>query len=247
MKPAHPARAVVALLLVLTAACASGDNAPEVGEASSVRARDVRFETSDGLELSGRLFGSGRVGVTLAHMFPADARSWYPAAEKIAEAGYLVLAFNFRGYATSEGDRSTARAPRDLEAARDFLVEQGAQELTLVGASMGGTASLVAADALDPLAVVCISAPRRFMGLDAEAIATRLQRPVLLIASRDDGEALSNLERLARSLPNPDTKIFEGSAHGTDLLDARPEAVDVIIEYLERYAPVTLPQPTEMG
>ncbi|MGH7859990.1 MAG: alpha/beta fold hydrolase, partial [Candidatus Binatia bacterium] len=82
------------------------------------------------------------------------------------------------------------------------------------------------------------------MGLDAEAVATSIQRPVLLLASRDDGEALGNLERLQRALPNPDTKIYEGSAHGTDLLDSRPEATDEIVTFLERYAPPDTPEAT---
>lgn len=235
----------MAVIVVVASSCTSGNDAPEGGGPSSVRARDVGFETSDGLELTGRLFGSGRVGVTLAHMFPDDATSWYEAAERIAEEGYLVLAFNFRGYATSEGSKAPSRAPADLRAARDFLRREGAREFAFVGASMGGTASLVAAATLGPLAIVCVSAPRRFMGLDAEAVATSIQRPVLLLASRDDGEALGNLERLQRALPNPDTKIYEGPAHGTDLLDSRPEAVDEILTFLERYAPPEAPEPTE--
>ena len=40
------------------------------------------------------------------------------------------------------------------------------------------------AERATPLAVVAISAPSRFMGLDATALARRVQRPVLLMASR---------------------------------------------------------------
>ena len=199
----------------------------------------MRFKTSDGRTLTGRLFGSGRVGVTLAHMFPSDASSWYPYARRIANAGYAALAFNFRGYADTGGEKQTVRAPTDIAAAQRYLESRGVRDIAYVGASMGGTASLVAADSSDALAVVAISAPSRFMGLDAIAVATRVQRPALLLAARNDDSAFRSVQELARALPNPDTKIYDGDAHGTNLLDARPEAVDEVIAFLERYAPLT--------
>jgi pimeloyl-ACP methyl ester carboxylesterase len=214
-----------------------GDEGPRVTE------RAVRFQTSDGQTLTGRVFGRGRVGVTLAHMFPADATSWYPAARSIARAGYTALAFNFRGYASSEGPKQISKAPTDIEAAMRYLKRHGARGVAFVGASMGGTASIIAADTLDALAVVCVSAPLRFMGLDAPAVANRVQRPVLLLTARDDGPAFASVQELERALPNPDTKIYGGNAHGTDLLDDRPEAVDEIISFLRRYAPTTVSEP----
>lgn len=207
--------------------------------------RDVRFDTSNGLTLTGRLFGRGRVGVTLAHMFPADATSWYPAARRLAHAGYMAVAFNARGYATSEGDKQIANLPDDVEAAMRFLRRSGARDVVFIGASMGGTASMIAGETLNPLAIVSVSGPLRFMGLDAPAIAGRVQRPVLLLAARGDGPAFTAVEELERSLPNPETKLYEGDAHGTNLLTARPEAVDEILTFLRRYAPLDRSVPTQ--
>jgi pimeloyl-ACP methyl ester carboxylesterase len=235
------------VLFVLAACACGGGGATDNPDASDVKESAVRFETSDGRTLTGRLFGSGRVGVTLAHMFPADARSWYPAARQIAKAGYMALAFNFRGYGDSGGTKQIAKGPVDVQAAKGYLERRGAQDVAYVGASMGGTASLVSADTEDALAVVAISAPTRFMGIDAAAIATRLQRPVLLMASHDDQAAFRAVEELERALPNPDTKIYDGDAHGTNLLDAKPESVDEIIAFLERYAPLTRSLSTPSG
>ena len=233
-------RACTASILVLALACGGGggsntgdaaDNGPRVPE------RSVQFRTTDGLTLAGRLFGNGRVGVVLAHMIPADSRSWYPTARRLARAGYLALAFNFRGYDGSQGVKRTASAPVDIRAARDLLVQSGARSYAFVGASTGGTAAIVSAETLDPMAVVVISAPLRFAGLDAVLAAGRVQRPVLLIASRDDQPAIESLETFSRALPNPDTKVFEGSAHGTNLLAGQDEAVDTILTFLQRYSP----------
>ncbi|MGH2758340.1 MAG: alpha/beta hydrolase [Actinomycetota bacterium] len=231
------ARIALVMVIAVSVGCGGGSSeAPE--DAPAVQERDVRFRTTDDLTLTGRLFGRGKVGVTLAHMFPSDATSWYPAARRLAGAGYMTLAFNFRGYATSQGDKEVANAPKDIAAAMGFLRDADARDVAFVGASMGGTASIVAAEQLDPVAVVSISAPLRFMGLDAPAIAGRVQRPVLLFAARGDGEAFTAVEELERALPNPETKLYEGDAHGTNLLADRPEAIDEILTFLRRYAPL---------
>jgi pimeloyl-ACP methyl ester carboxylesterase len=236
-------RVLLASLLVFALACGGGPASNE-RDSSGVRERRVTFETEDGTMLEGRLFGRGRVGVTLAHMFPSDARSWYTAARRIARAGYMTLAFNFRGYLGSEGPKQIAKAPEDLRAAASFLEGSGARDVAFVGASMGGTASIIEAETLGPLAVVAVSAPLNFMGLDATLTANRVQRPVLLIAARGDAPAFESLQSYTRSLPNPDPKIYGGDAHGTNLLSARPEAVAEIITFLKRYAPLTRSVPT---
>jgi pimeloyl-ACP methyl ester carboxylesterase len=237
MTSSRLARCLLAAVMAASVACGgASSDAPD--DAPAVQERDVRFETADEITLTGRLFGSGKVGVTLAHMFPSDATSWYPAARRLAGAGYMALAFNFRGYSTSQGDKEVANAPRDIEAAMGFLRDTNARDVVFVGASMGGTASIIAAEGLDPLAVVSISAPLRFMGLDAPAVAGRVQRPVLLFAARGDGEAFTAVEELERALPNPEAKLYEGDAHGTNLLADRPEAIDEILTFLRRYAPL---------
>lgn len=240
----RPLLVVLLALVLLTAGCGRGTETVPDGGGSGVAERDVRFETADDLTLTGRLFGRGPVGVTLAHMFPADATSWYPAARRIARAGYMALAFNFRGYATSEGDKQVDEAPTDIRAAEDFLRASEARDVAFVGASMGGTASIIAAEDADALAIVSVSSPLRFMGLDAPAAAGRVQRPVLLLAARGDGPAFAAVEDLERALPNPETKLYDGDAHGTNLLADRPEAIDEIITFLRRYAPLDRSMPT---
>lgn len=237
---------LIVCLVAAAAACGRGDDGTNVADAKAVRQSDVTFKTSDGRTLTGRVFGAGKVGVTLAHMYPADATSWYEPAERIAQAGYMALAFNFRGFGTSGGTKQVINAPVDVEAAKDFLLKRGARDVAYVGASMGGTASIIAGDNQDPLAIAAISAPTRFMGLDAPLSATAVQRPVLLMASRDDDEAFEALKEFEGALPNPeDTKIYDGDAHGTNLLRAKPEAVDEIIEFLKRYAPLSSSVPEE--
>jgi alpha/beta superfamily hydrolase len=237
---------LVLILALFASACGRGGEPGNGGEGSDVAERDVTFETNDDVKLAGRLFGKGRVGVVMAHEYPVnDASGWYTPAREFARAGYMGLAFNFRGYGSSDGPKAIEKATSDVQAAMAELKERGARDVVLVGASMGGTASIIAAENQEPLAVVAISAPTTFMGLDAQLVSTRIQRPVMLMASRGDEQAFEALEVLERALPNPEeTRIYEGNAHGTALLDDRPEAIEEIVKFLERYAPKKQPTTT---
>lgn len=239
------ARVCVAFALSLAVACGSGSNTrAEEDNRAPVADRAVQFATSDGITLTGRLFGTGRVGVVLAHMLPADASSWYATARRLARDGYLALAFNFRGYDGSQGTKSTTKAPLDIKAARDLVVRSGARDVAFIGASTGGTAAVVAAEELDPPALVVVSAPLRFGGLDAVLAAGRVQRPVLLLAARDDQQAIQSVETFLRAFSNGQEEIVDGAAHGTNLIASHPEAVDALVTFLQRYAPPVEPSST---
>jgi MFS family permease len=64
----------------------------------------------------------------------------------------------------------------------------GAIGVALVGASMGGTASLVAGATTQPPvgAVVSLSGPANFQGMDATSAVAQLARPVLYVIARGD-------------------------------------------------------------
>ncbi len=207
---------------VLIMACGA-DETP-VPTPSQETARHVSFTTEDGLVIRGRLFGQSDVGVALAHMYPADQTSWWQFAELLAKEGYMALAFDFRGYRESGGDRNIDLIDRDVEAALEFLMDQGASTVFLMGASMGGTAALqVAANRADAVAgVVSLSAPAEFRGISVKS--SRIQVPALLMATDGDGSAKKNLERMIEDnivgeSPLTETVVYEeGNDHGTDIL-----------------------------
>jgi pimeloyl-ACP methyl ester carboxylesterase len=49
----------------------------------------------------GAVVGSGARGVVLAHETNANLCAWFPFARRLADAGYLVLALDLRGYGAS--------------------------------------------------------------------------------------------------------------------------------------------------
>ena len=147
--------AAASILAFLLVACAGGEE-PSAGSI-------VRFSTDDGIELTGEFRGNGGMGIALAHAFPEDRASWADFADFLEGKGYLTLTFDFRGYGDSAGTRNIPEMWRDVTAAASRLRARGAQSIMLIGASMGGTASLIAASRTDVNGVITLSAPTMFM------------------------------------------------------------------------------------
>lgn len=245
-------RAVLALLLfcaIAVNACDDGGagSSPTDTSSASVGAETTSFVTEDGITLQGRLFGTGTAGIILAHMYPADQTSWYPAAERLAREGYKVLTFDFRGYGQSEGEKDIASLDKDMLAAITMLAQSGAGDMVLIGASMGGTASLVAAErtqilsSLRVLGVVTLSAPVEFRGLSAADAVPRLIMPLLFITAEHDAGAAgaATLQELAGD--TGEGRILPGGEHGTQLLGgpAADEVWNLLMGFLQRNLPVT--------
>jgi uncharacterized protein len=225
VRPPKPIRAAVAalglVLLVLLPGC--GDPGSSAAQPVS-QAREISFTTADGVTLDGHLFGNGQAGVILSHMYPADQSSWYPTAERLAAEGYLVLTYDFRGYGKSSGTKQIDKLDKDTFAAVTELRRQGAAEVVLVGASMGGTASLIAGDQAQLLSsirlagIATLSAPVEFMGLSAKDAVPRIVVPLLFIAAEKDAGAAGAQELEQLSGGKGILKIVPGKDHGTDLL-----------------------------
>src|SRR5438128_10393932 len=153
---------VVALIVVVLLAGSCSRLAQQQSEALAASTA-VTFQTDDGVQLAGRLFGpsDATAGIVLAHMFPADQSAWFETAAALGSAGYRVLTFDFRGYCPGgdagcpQGTEDVGQATADLQAALDYLRSLGPTRIGLAGASMGGTAALlVAASEGDGVAAV---------------------------------------------------------------------------------------------
>ncbi len=198
---------------------------------------DAAGDDTKGVVLQGRVFGSGPVGVILAHMRPADQTAWFPFATRLAATGkFTVLTFDFRGFGKSNGEKEFDQLDTDLAAAYRYVSEQlGVRTIFLVGASMGGTASLVEAGRLPVAGVVSISSPAQFETLDALRAVQSGVIPRLFIASEDDVPAARSQEQLWANAADPkERQVYPGSAHGTDLFqgDQRFEVEQRIIDFL---------------
>jgi dienelactone hydrolase len=240
---------VLAVLLSILTSC-DGEAPPGSVEGS----REITFTSSDGITLSGRVFGpqEGTAGVVLAHMYPSDQSAWFDFATRLGERGYRVLTFNFRGYCPggdagcSQGEKTISAIWQDVEGAVAALRDEGATRIGLVGASMGGTASLVAAsrEGQDIDAVVTLSAPTAFEGLDASPeVLAQVTAAKLFLAGHEDVTAAQAVDTLyAGTLQPKRPVILTTGDHGTDILTGNQAGIasTEIIRWLERYLPVSV-------
>jgi dienelactone hydrolase len=110
---------------------------------------------------------------------------------------------------------------RDVVAAAEALRSRGARRVVVVGASMGGTAALVAASRTELDGVVTLSAPSTFMGIAAPPeVLGAVDEPKLFIAADGDGQAaITAQDFYVRASGAKRVEIVTGSDHGTELLE----------------------------
>jgi pimeloyl-ACP methyl ester carboxylesterase len=209
-----------ALRVVAIAAALAVTPAPAAGQPST---EHVRLKTSDGGDIDADVYGSGPRGVVLAHGGRFNKGSWARQARALAEAGFRVVAIDFRGYGKSTGpgqqDVFTAPLHLDVLAAVDYLRANGATSVAAIGGSLGGAAAAAAtADrpgALDRLVL---------LGSTPDVAAETLTLPKLYIATKDDvsgdGPRLPRLQKHFDLAPEPKELILlEGSAHAQFMFD----------------------------
>ncbi len=111
----------------------------------------VSFPTQDGGVVYADLYGSGDRGVVLAHGGRFTKESWSEQAPVLAEAGFQVLAIDFRGRGQSRGGSAGSDGVRyDVLAGVRYLHELGVPWVSVVGASFGGGAAAEAAVEANP-------------------------------------------------------------------------------------------------
>jgi dienelactone hydrolase len=160
--------------------------------APPTKASLVRFKAADGTPLDGVMVGSGTAGVVLAHEYDSDLCGAWPFANYLAKRGFRAFAIDMRCFGCSacpQGD-AAGRVVDDLVAAVAELRHRGVTKVALVGASMGGSAALIAATRARPPvdAVVALSAeadPTALLQLplNARAAVPQLTVPAMFVVA----------------------------------------------------------------
>jgi pimeloyl-ACP methyl ester carboxylesterase len=184
----------------------------------AVGQKTVSFSTGDGAAIFANVYGGGDRGVVLAHGGRFTKESWEPQARRLADAGFRVLAFDFRGFGKSHGpgDKDFDSAPFQLDvlAAVRYLHAAGAKSVSVVGGSFGGAAAGDASIASRPGEIERIV----MLGGAPNGPAENLKTPSLWIVARDDtsgsGPRLPGILKQYEKAPEPKKLIvLDGSAH----------------------------------
>ena len=199
----------------------------------------VVLHTQDGASLQANLYGQGNRGVVLAHGGRFNKESWDPQARVLAEHGFRVIAFDFRGVGQSHGpgdsDFFTPSRKFDVLAAARYLRDNGATTVSIIGGSLGG--GFAADAALDSPGlfdrIVFLSATP---GGQLESLGGRK----LFIMARDDvsgdGARLPGfMAAYGKTAPPKQLLIVDGSAHAQFLFqsDQSDRVMTEILKFLE--------------
>lgn len=192
---------------------------------------EVSFATSDGGTIYANLYGDGPHAIVLAHGGVFNKESWHDLAVVLKQKRLQVLAVDFRGYGKSVAGREENGRHLDLLAGIDYLETIGAEQVSMLGGSMGGGAAAQAAVALKPgtlhklilLAHVPVDTPEKLEG------------DKLFIVSEGDTRFVKSVKSQYKKAPNPKRlEILEGSAHAQHIFktDQGPALTEMLVRFL---------------
>lgn len=189
----------------------------------------VTFDTPDGGRIEAAWFAAGKnKAVIFAHGAIYNKESWYFLARALQQKGVSSLAIDFRGYGNSKAGDSP-RKMYDILGAVTYLEKRGCDDISIVGASMGGAAVLAAlAHTGNTVSKVALLAPAGGPALTAANIDK------LFVVSRDEG-LYGRVMGLYEASAEPKTiHVYPGKAHAQHLFQtaAREDLIGRITAFI---------------
>ena len=209
----------------------------------------VQFLSLDGIKLQGRVFGSGSVGVVLAHGAAEDGQAqgeWFPFARKLADNGYMAMTLDLRGYCPgglngcSEGTTIGPDTWQDVMGAVKVLRDRGATKVFAMGASGGARSCVWAASRpgtnLD--GVIGVSTPQNAIaqyspGYDfTAAVIGAIHAPILFVAGDQDKTFAAEATTMYGWANEPKKLAIVGSSDHGALLMQQAGAAAAVLDFL---------------
>lgn len=163
------------------------------------RLRPVVFQSSDGTMLAGWYGAPAGIAATiiLCHGVPGDKRDMAGLAAALMDAGFGVLAFDFRGWGES-GRTSITLGHREVEdviAAVKFAEHQAEARthIGVVGLSMGASTAIVAAAKIPAIEAVVADSGYARLDQTVERVTRRFLGPLGSLAARRFRESSERL------------------------------------------------------
>ena len=248
MRPsAIPAAAAAAIAAAVIFAAALG---------AATKSDGFVLRSDDGLPFVAELTGGGDRWVLLGHMWPTNRHIWDVLEARLIAEGYRVLSWDFRCHGDTRCWYSGERVDdvpdvyREWEAALDYAIEEGAEEIIGIGASMGGTSLMQIAAYRDEFAAVAaISSPNVFPNkppenyregrLDGLSNVGEIAVPKLFMVGAANRCAYLYSERFYEQSTAPSRLVvYDTDLHGTTMIDDpqfRPDAQREILDFLRTY------------
>jgi len=206
----------------------------------SVAQQQVSFSTQDGGVVHADVYGSGDRGLVLAHGGRFTKDSWTEQMPAFLNAGFRVLAIDFRGRGQSRGPQSKSGeegAEYDVLAAVRYLRKTGAKTVAIIGASFGGEAAADASIDAEPGEIDRLVLLAAWTDRPPEKIKGRKLFIVARDDANEDGLRLPRIRANYEKASGPkELLILEGSAHAQFLFatDQRDRLLREILRFLSQ-------------
>ena len=232
--------------LALLSACGDGTAATTPTATRSATATPepgtFYFTTDDNVTLSGKIVGTGTTAIVFSSMDGDPKIDWQDLAPLLASRGYMTFSYDYRGLGASQGYYDRSKIASDLNAAIQAAQQHGATKYILMGASLGGLVTLKVAAATHPTAVVALSAPQSFGGLDVSEDELRaITAPKFLAVAQGDTGFANSMTTIYNLTPEPkELHVYSGKAHGSLLLEApgvKDQSLPQLYAFLDKNAP----------
>lgn len=221
--------------------------------ATDTPVKEVTYLTSDGVVILADWYvrpdPQAPVAILL-HMLGSDRSSWHGLATKLNQAGFAVLAPDWRGHGRSTKKGAEVLDYRrfeledflamdlDVHGAFSFLDKQdiNREDIHVIGASIGANGALIIGAEIPIIkSVVLLSPAEDYRDIKTIPAAEVYKgRPALIIASSEDEPSYSGSQKLAQIIGSPAEFLGQsGAGHGTQMLLSKPELMDEILQFIK--------------
>ncbi|MCP3673049.1 MAG: alpha/beta fold hydrolase [Gammaproteobacteria bacterium] len=196
-------------------------------------------------------------GVLMLHQCNADRTMYKGLAKNLAKNGIHSLALDYRGYGESVNDEYSLKKIResatnekeywtkvdfivekfwqsDIQAAYTLLVEKvGSDNISFIGASCGGTQSILLANNYKPKSFIFFSA-----GMKDKTIKNFQKLsdvPALIVASVGDKYTYQSSNTIFLGAKNPNSRLisYKGKGHGKPLFEHDNNLENSMVEWFK--------------
>ncbi len=206
--------------------------------ATAALAGPLQLQTQDGVALSAHEEGAGENGVILVHGKGGSHADWRALSTRLSANGFHVVAVDLRGHGGSTGAPLGAEdylsMTGDVEAAARWLHDNGAKEVSVIGAELGANVALNAASNSKSIANVLLLSPGlNHDGVKVGAAIGSWSGPLLLVSGTGDVMGAKAANILADKASGPKhLELPETPARGVGLLNSVPELEGLLISWL---------------
>lgn len=253
---------ILVLLLVLTlAGCSPAPSGKDVQNAGTqtqtgipaqaatvvtISTNKVSLTTSDAVSLKATYYPPKNSAVKadailLLHGAYEDSRTWDGFGKAAQERGYAVLALDLRGHGQSSGEKTFDKTmDNDIDSALAWLKASPAvnsDRIGIAGASLGANLALRGGARYPGIKSVIMLSPGMLLWQIsvAEAIVAYGPRPLLLVASKEDGYPAGTVQTLDKqALGTHQLQIYPGADHGTKMMLSNPDLATLMLDWFQK-------------